>query len=336
MESKVSALIGGFSDKRDGKREVAVICPVGGEEQLSAFVRHVRKLGIDGKADFIFIFRPGLPYQFPSLSCFFAAENFPIGTSGCFFAGQALCHELGYKVAVMADLDAFLDCGQTFDSLVRTAQETGKATVPLSKSPEEQTAKGNYFVINQWGAIPRGVFENAGFCAPYMQKGGEDWEYSLRLRKRGLLHVLGAGSSTHPKIGMGVLAKMEQPGKYYSYLTGLMRAYLLSAGYSPLSYLRFLSWHCYYSFFADWCEDVALLDAIERSAVPWKKCSQVKAKGFAPHRLLVAIALVPYRFALGLARIAQGRKNLSSLPFPPTPANAAETCRAYLEALASG
>lgn len=240
-------LLGGFTDLRSGgRRSIAIFSPVGDEGQLRGFVSHVKKLGLDSIADFIFIMRPGLSPGKTGLSELRCFEAMQLGTSGCFFAGQALAYSLGYEVIVVADLDAFLDSRETFSMLLDIAQREKCAAVARSQSSAGAAGKGGYFVINQWGAIHRSVFGRIGFALPYMFKGGEDYEFTARLRKAGLLKVCEKGFVTHPRAGFTIYHKMAQPQKFYPYVSGLMKAQLFAG-----QRMKYLAWHVFYSFFAD-------------------------------------------------------------------------------------
>ncbi len=278
-------LLDGFEDERHGRRSIVVFSPVGNRAQLEAFVRHVKKLGIGNEADFAFLFRKGLSAPKTGLSELRFFEKTPLGTSGCFFAGQALCHSLGYKTIVVADLDAFLDSRRTFGSMVRMAGEEKCAVVPLSRAPGKQLAAGNYFVMNQWGVFPREVFDEAGFAIPYTCRGGEDWEFSQRLKKQGKLEVYSEGSACHPRAGSTVYHKMANGAKFYPYVSGLMLAFLFSS-----SYLRYLAWWLYYSFIADSFSDPQMAEAVQ-----CRRPSVASAKQGQPPRVLIrkASASVP-------------------------------------------
>ncbi|MCX6771191.1 MAG: hypothetical protein NTX79_04000 [Candidatus Micrarchaeota archaeon] len=255
-------LLDGFADARQGRRSVVIFSPVGDLGQLEAFLAHVKKLGIDKEADFVFLFRKGLAARKTGLSALCCFEKIPLGTSGCFFAGQALSYRLGYEIIVVADLDAFLDSKKTLDEMIKLARRTGMAVMPLSKAPREKKPDGNYFVVNQWGVFPRAVFEKIGFEIPYTRRGGEDWEFSNRLRHYRQAMVYRGGNVVHEKIGMGITEKLKNPKKYYPYLRGLMLAFSISWQYDAFSYARFFAWFCYYNTFAIMLGDRALAKTV--------------------------------------------------------------------------
>ena len=254
-----SKLLENFRDMRKKPyKEIVVFSPVGDMGQLEDFVNHASTLGIDKVADFLFIYRQGLGYKDYGLSALHATEKMPLGTSGCFFIGQALGYGLGYETIVVADLDAFLDSRKTFDEMLKIARDTGKAVVPLSKTQKEEKPLPNYFVVNQWGVFPRRVFEKVGFEAPYSYRGGEDWELSNRLKCAKQIQIYRQGCAIHEKTGMGIREKAENPKKYYPYLKGLLVAFAVSTQYDFASYFRFFAWFCYYNTFAIMLGDGAL------------------------------------------------------------------------------
>jgi len=257
-------LLEGMEDRRRGKRDAVIFSPVGDLKQLSDFARHIAELGIKDEFDFIFIYRKGLGYPEHGLSALHATEKMPMGTSGCFFAGSALAHQLGYKVLVIADLDSFIDSGRTVREIVRTAWEKKVAVVPLSKSPLEPHPQPGYAVINQWGAVPREVLESAGLETPYMYKGGEDYEFMARLNHARKLEIYAGGFATHPKEGRSAYSKMAERRKYYPYIAGLLKAFAFCARYEPAANLRYVAWRAYYSFFSDALCDPQLISVLER------------------------------------------------------------------------
>lgn len=176
-----------------------------------------------------------------------AEEKGELGTSGCFFAGQALCHHLGYEVIVAADHDAELSSPNALGRLVEEARKSGKLCVLPSCEPGRKPS-GDYFVANQYGAYPRSAMEEGGLITPYMWRGGEDWEIAGRYSSRHLLQVCGFGHSVHPRAGSTIYHKMAGRGKYYPYACGLMRAMLFLGGAKGTA--MFLLWHAYQKFFA--------------------------------------------------------------------------------------
>jgi len=264
MENANTPLLERIEDRRSAgngaaKKDIAIFSPVGDLAQLEGFCSHVRELGLDNAADFIFVYRQGLKYAAHGLSALHACEKFPLGTSGAFFAGQSLSYSLGYKIIVVADLDAFLDSRATFDSLVKIAQEKKLAAIPLSKSPHEQNAQKGYAVVNQWGVFPRETFEECGLAIPYTYKGAEDFEFKQRLLHFKKLVFYDAGYALHPKEGMGIFTKLANRRKYFPYVSGIMKSYLFSSRYLLASNLNYVLWHSYYSFFADAFCDQELL-----------------------------------------------------------------------------
>ncbi|VVB58879.1 Uncharacterised protein [Candidatus Anstonella stagnisolia] len=250
LKPAIDCLLENVRDQRQGaQKKIAIFSPIGDMSQFPLFLSQVKSLGLDKDADFIFIYRAGLQ-PVSGLAAVHAFERMPLGSSGCFFAGQMLAYELGYEVLVVADLDAMLDSRATFDSCVKIASG-GMAAVPFSKAPQEARADPNYAVVNQWGFFPRSIFESVGFEMPYTNKGAEDFEFRQRLQHAKKLVVFQGGFVTHEKTGMGIYPKFANRKKYFPYIAGLMKGYLFCSSYSPSFYFRYVAWHCYYAFFAD-------------------------------------------------------------------------------------
>jgi len=284
-------------------RKIIIFSPVGDMSQLDGFAKHVKELGIGKKADFLFIYRQGLAYKDYGLSAIHIAEKMPIGTSGCFFSGQAMSYQLGYEIVVVADLDAFLDSGKSFDGMISQATETSKGAVPLSRSPREQKPANGYFVVNQWGVFPRSVFEKAGFEIPYTRRGGEDWEFSNRLKHYGQVKIYRGGFVTHEKVGMGIAEKLKNPKKYYPYLKGLMLAFSVAWQYDILSYLRFLAWFGYYNTFAIMHGDAALAKTVRLQDFSEKDMRENKSGSPPIKNVLAAAAMIPFTMIEALMTI---------------------------------
>ncbi len=300
--------------RRKPYKDIVIFSPVGDMAQLDGFAKHVKELGIDKDADFLFIYRQGLEYKDYGLSALSFTEKMPIGTSGCFFAGQAMSYALGYETIVVADLDAFLDSKKTFDGMIAQAKQSGKAIVPLSKSPKEEKPLPNYFVVNQWGVFPRAVFEKVGFEIPYTYKGGEDWEFSNRLKHYGQVNIYKDGHASHEKIGMGIKEKLKNPKKYYPYLKGLMIAFSVSWQYDWVSYLRFFAWFCYYNTYAIMLEDKALTKTVRLQNF---KNTEIKTNGLAnPGIMTIFIAAfsVPLTMLGAAATIMSIRQKRKEIP----------------------
>jgi hypothetical protein len=292
--------------RKPPKKETVIFSPVGDLTQLKGFCRHVRKLGIDQSADFVFIYRPGLQPQKTGLSEVRAREKSPLGTSGCFFAGQALSYLLGYKTIVVADLDAFLDSKRTFDTMLSAARKKRCAVVSLSKNPADKSLQGSYCVVNQWGVFPRQLFESEGFAVPYTVRGAEDYELLTRLSSAGKLEICRTGFVLHPRAGYTIYHKMAEPRKFYPYVAGLLKAHLISLSYSKAGYLRYAAWYLFYSFFADALSDSNLSAFVsrahtlcnpaynEQSGRPNFAVRQFKQSGIYPNSAFYRLFFIPY------------------------------------------
>ena len=247
-------LLENVKDERKGSMmDVAVFSPVGDLGQMDIFYKTVRKLGIADSVDFIFIYRKGLEYPSTGLSALHATEKYPLGTSGCFFAGQALCYLLGYKTVVVADLDSVLDSGATLAGMEEMAHRLGHAVLPEYRIKENTADIASN--VNNWGVYPREVFEKAGFSTPYIWKGSEDYEFFARLSHLRMVEIYRDGYYSHHFSGFTVYHKMGEKKKYYPYINGTLKAILFVADYSKAAYFNYCLWYVFYSFFADAFED---------------------------------------------------------------------------------
>ena len=253
-------------DNRRGKRrKVAVFCPVGDSGQLERFRSHVKKLGIGRIADFIFIYRKGVPYQKGGLHALHATEKYPLGTSGCFFAGQLLAYRLGYETIVVTDLDAFLDSRKSFDKMLSMCRAQGKVISPVSANEGNPGVFGANS-LNHWSFFPREAFEEVGFSIPFFWRGGDDYELLWRYKSRGKMVVYKEGCVFHPLNGHTIFHKMLERKKHYPYVASLLKALLYMKDYSKNAVPKFFFWYAYYSYFADAFGDGAFLSVLKNSS----------------------------------------------------------------------
>ncbi len=244
-------LIEKISDLRKGKqKDTVVFSPVGDKDQLLGFYKHVKKLGIEKEVDFIFLYRKGLKIIDKGFSAIHGFEKYPLGTAGCFFSGQDLAYRLGYKLIIVADLDAFLDSKKTFHEMARLALETGKVVSPVSTC-NENMEKYLAYNFNQWSFFPRKAFEKVGFSIPYLWKGGDDYELMRRYKSKKQSIVYNKGIVLHPMVGYTVFHKIGQKGKQYPYVGGLLKSLLFVSTYDAPAILKYLMWYSYYSYIAD-------------------------------------------------------------------------------------
>jgi len=242
--------------RKGGRRKILVFSPVGSLAQLDEFNTTIGALGIGKEVDFLFIYRKGLAYCNPGLSAIHATERHPLGTSGCFFEGQALGYRLGYETIVVADLDSVLDSRRTFYGMVRMARRMQAAILPRYRIKENLAPIASN--VNNWGVYPRAVFEKAGFSVPYVWKGSEDYEFGERLRSHGAVSVYAHGSFSHHFSGFTAYHKMAEKKKYYPYINGTLKAILFVSEYKGGARLNYIAWHCFYYFFADALSDSGL------------------------------------------------------------------------------
>ena len=262
----MSLLIEQVSDARKGHAKVCVFAPVGDCAQLNVFLQQVERLGLDKReVDFLFIYRDINDIQDTGLSALYFVEKHPIGTSGCFFAGQKLLYELGYSVIVSTDLDAELDCVETFDSIVALAMER-KIAVFTRSIFNENTSKQIAYNVNDWAAYPREFFETVGFSNPYMWRGGEEYELLTRIQKKHRnKFMVHSGGYTHPFVGFSIYHKLVERKKYYPYVSGILRAILFLSEYDKMALPKFVLWYTFYGFFADLLNDPTLKQILKTS-----------------------------------------------------------------------
>ncbi len=266
MKADIAANMGGLLlenivDMREGPRKKAVVfSPVGDMAQMEEFCRHVKSLKIHDAADFVFVYRQGLKYS-SLLPAVHAAERYPLGTAGCFFAGEKLAYSLGYEVIIVADLDAHLDSRRTFDEMLEMCRKGGKVVSPVSTS-QENSEKYVAYNFNQWSFFPREAYDTIGMSTPYFWRGGDDYEMICRYRHHGENVVYTKGNVFHPMVGYTVFHKMVQRKKQYTYIAGLLKSLLFIGTYSRVGSAKYLLWHVYYSFAADVFSDPDLGDAV--------------------------------------------------------------------------
>ena len=252
-----------IEDGRSGKHSTALLVPAGDKEMLRSFVKILKKQTFKD-FDILFIYPQGAEfYSDKSLSIISAEEKIPLGTSGCFFAGQSLLYQEGYEIIVVADLDAIPSSPELLSVLVKDALEHKCVSIPLSKAPDKELS-ADYYTINQYGAFHRSVFEKAGFATPYFWRGAEDWDLTERMKRLGLVRVVREVRVIHPFSGYTVFHKMENRSKFYPYLSSLMKSYLLLGGIGNL--FRYFAWYSFYRFFSIVFSDAELKQTLSSSA----------------------------------------------------------------------
>lgn len=260
------------------RQRVAVMAPVGTREEAANFLRIISRQKFR-KFDVLLIYPNGCePANTKRRGVILAFERLQLGTSGCFFAGQALLYSLGYKVIVAADADAAPSSQRLVGSLVRMAEKGGGIAVVRSALPGREP-EDDYFVINQYGAYHRRAIQKAGFLTPYMRRGAEDYDMASRAKRLGLLGICNEGFVRHPRAGWTIYHRMANGKKFYPYVNGLLRAFLFRGERA-----KYFAWYCYYRYFAAAFGEQALTSAIAlspRMAI-MKNCEgsgKVKAEG---------------------------------------------------------
>ena len=257
-------LLENIDDRRSSsKRDICIFSPVGNIEQMDGYLKLINKLGIENSdnTDFFFIYRKGLKYLETGFSTINATEKYPLGTSGCFFLGQAFAYEQGYKTIIVADLDSFLDSKATLENMIKKSVNEKIAVLPRVKIETNKSDISSN--VNNWGVFPREIFEQVGFSTPYLWKGSEDFEFFERLSNANKLMIYKEGSTAHHFSGFTVYHKMAEKKKYYPYTNGTLKALLFAGEYKKIHYVRYILFHVYYSFFADMFNDRQLTKRLE-------------------------------------------------------------------------
>lgn len=255
-------------DARKNKARGALFCPVCDEDQLKEFIETIKHLEGYNDIDYFFLYKKGLPINpkselFKGLSAIHAEENIPLGSSGVFFVGPYALFQENYDVIVIADTDAIPSSKRMLRILLHKAAEVQKVVAPLN-NPKENAARAKTYVINQWGCFPRFVFEKVGFYTPYMWRGGEDYDFMLRLKEADLLLPLKEIFVYHPRAGYTIFHKMLEKKKFYPYVAGLMKAFLFHSERNPSAALKFAAWYVFYAFFGDVFSDKDMFMALSR------------------------------------------------------------------------
>ncbi len=254
-----------FEDRRKAKRKVALMSPAGNEKMLREFISIIKKQTFKD-FDILFISPKGANFYWDEeLSIMNAEERYPLGTSGCFFAGQTFLYTEGYEVIVVADLDAIPSSESMLESLINEARASGKACMPIS-TPAESAVPEKMFNVNQYGTYPREVFEKVGFANPFFWRGAEDWDLMQRLSSKGLIKVVEGVHVTHPTSGFTPYHKLANRKKFYPYLTNIMKAFLFGMKRDWRNSFNYLLWYIFYRFFSVLFADNALRDAVSRSS----------------------------------------------------------------------
>jgi len=245
------------------RKEVVVACPVGDVKELKNFSEYMKNTGIAELADMLFVYKKGLEFIELDADAIHIKEKIPLGTAGAFFAAAYAGYSLGYKIIVFADVNVFIDSKKSFNECVKLAKKGDTVVFPRCMAQEDsnpQEAAG--YSVNGFAFYPRAAFEEVGFHTPYTWRGGEDFELLNRLQRANLIHKNSSAYVTHPRAGYTIFHKMAERKKFYPYIGGIMKSFLLSGKNSYLSYLKFILWYLFYSFFADVFFDRALKQAI--------------------------------------------------------------------------
>ena len=188
MKACFRKLFSKIDDQRKGNRKVAMMSPVGDEKLIRNFTKMVKKQTFKD-FDILFIYPKGSKFCYDKeLSMIHVEEKLLLGTSGCFFAGQAFLYTEGYEIIIIADIDAIPSSNKMLEHLVERAKNEKCAVLPLS-TPPDGGVNERVCNVNQYGTCHRSVFDTAGFATPYFWRGGEDWELMRRLLDKRLIKI---------------------------------------------------------------------------------------------------------------------------------------------------
>lgn len=266
-DSNLDLLLSSFILNIKKRKNVVIVCPAGETEELKNFAKYLKNSGISSLTDVIFIYKKGLDFvALDGTSTLHIKEKIPLGTSGAFFTAAYLGYLLGYDIVVVADINVFIDSKKSFLGCVELAKKENKIIFPICTAPEDANPdKAASYNVNGFAFYPRKVFEIAGFHIPYTWRGGEDFEFLMRLANAGLVYVNKNAHISHPRAGYTIFHKMTEKKKFYPYMAGHLKAFLLLAKQSPAYYIKFLAWHLFYSFFADVFSDKELFKTLGKS-----------------------------------------------------------------------
>jgi len=318
-ESGLDKLLSSFLINIKKRKEVVIVCPVGDLKELKIFSYYMKKTGIAELADMLFVYKKGLEFIELDADAIHIKEKMPLGTAGAFFAAAYAGYSLGYKIIVVADVNVFIDSKKSFSECVQLAKEGDAVVFPRCIPQEDLNPQKtvSYTGVNGFAFYPRAAFEKAGFHIPYTWRGGDDFELLDRLQKANLIHKNPNAYVTHPRAGYTIFHKIAEKKKFYPYVGGIMKSFLLSGKNSYLSYLKFILWYLFYSFFADVFFDRALTQAIVNAPnfslfIPQqedKESVQIKkiaAKGIYPLSLFLRfLQTIPMTFSLLLTKKAR-------------------------------
>ncbi len=249
------------------RKNIVIVCPAGETEELKNFAKYLKNSGISSLADAIFVYKKGLDFvALDGISALHIKEKISLGTSGAFFTAAYLGYLLRYDIIVVADINVFIDSKKSFLECVELAKKENKVVFPLCIAPEDANPDvAKSYNVNGFAFYPRKVFEIAGFHTPYTWRGGEDFEFLARLATAGLVYVNKNAHISHSRAGYTVFHKMAEKKKFYPYMAGHLKAFLILAKRSLVYYIKFLLWFVFYSFFADVFSDRELFKTLGKS-----------------------------------------------------------------------
>lgn len=266
MHTIFKKLFSKFEDNRKKKHNIALFSPAGDRKMLKEFISILKKQTFRDY-DIFFIYPKGMDfYRDNSFQIIHAEERLPLGTSGCFFIGQAFLYNEGYEIILIADLDAIPSSEKMLEELIKEAKKSGCACLPFSKPPDSLETPCKYNV-NQYGTYPREVFEKVGFTNPFFWRGAEDWDLMQRLKEKNLLKIIDKFCVYHPTAGYTIFHKMMNKKKFYPYFSSIMKAFLFRCESNFLNIVRYMLWYLFYRFFSIVFSDKEMEEAIKNSCL---------------------------------------------------------------------
>ncbi|MEM3499678.1 MAG: hypothetical protein QXF35_01500 [Candidatus Bilamarchaeaceae archaeon] len=308
LDSGLDILLSSFSLNIKNMKDTVIVAPVGDIEELKNFVKYLKDTEINEVADVIFVYKHGLDFIPLNLNALQIKEKIPLGTSGAFFAATYLGYSLGYEIIVVADINVFIDSKRSFLECRKIVKKENKVVFPVCISLEDANPdKALSYNVNGFAFYPRKAFGVVGFHLPYTWRGGEDFELLIRLGKANLIYINKNAYVVHPRAGYTIFHKMAEKRKFYPYIAGIMKSFILHS-FSDLSAIaKFILWYVFYSFFADVFSDRELSKTLEKAPFfqffypalinnKILEIKRVKEKGFYPYSSILRFLLTPFLF----------------------------------------
>jgi len=140
-----------------------------------------------------------------------------LGSSGGFGIGQILAYTLGYDYVINADVDCFPVSDNLIYQLISVCKTSNKAVIPLciSKISGKFIKRGHN--PNQYGTVPKSVFDKCGFEYMHFFRGGEDSEFLERLRAMNLIIEEKNVMVSHPFLANCIIEHINEKNTKHKY-----------------------------------------------------------------------------------------------------------------------